>query len=93
MAPRQTQEETYQFVPMVFHKMYVFYQEEDEIEGIDEGEHPKQDQPPSPLNDPHEDSEDQHEEERPGHTRQTLKERLQEERIANEADPTLKVNL
>ena len=92
MVPRLVQAPQYQYVPVGFHNIFIFYQEDDEEEGIDEMDQPLQDQPPSPLNDPHEDFEDQLEEERPGLTRKTLKERLQE-RIANETNPNLKANL
>ena len=74
------------------HNIFILYQEDVEEEGIDEMDQPLQDLPPSPLNDPHEEFQDQPEEEKPWLTRQTLKERLQE-RIAHEADPSLKANL
>ena len=50
--------------------------EDEEEEDIEEMDQPLHDQPPSPLNDPHEEFEGPPEEERPGLTRQTLKETL-----------------
>ena len=52
--------------------IFMFYQEDEETEGIDEMEQPMQDPPPSPLNEP-QDLEDQAGEEHQGLTRQTLK--------------------
>ena len=92
VVPKPVQAPQYQYVPMGVHNVFIFYQEDDEEEDIDEMDQPLQDQPPSCLNDPHEDFEDQPKEERPGLTRQTLKERLQD-RITNESNPNLKANL
>ena len=69
----------------------MFYQEDEEIESIDEMEQPMQDLPPSPLNEP-QDLEEQVGEEQQGLTRQTLKEKLQD-KTANEVDPNIKANL
>ena len=76
---------------MGLHSMFMFYQDDEEIENIEEMEQPKPDLPPFPLNEPQEDLEEQADE---GSmlTRQTLKERIQE-RIANEDDPNIKASL
>ena len=91
IAPRHKQEPQYQYVLVGLHNIFMFYQEDEEAEGIDEIEQPMQDSPPSPLNEP-QDFEEQAGEEQQGLTRQTLKERLQE-RFANELDPNIKANL
>ena len=54
---------------MGVHNIFTLYQEDEEEEDIDEMDQPLHDQPPSPLNDPYEKFEDQHEEERPELTR------------------------
>ena len=92
MVPKPVQELHYQYVPVGLHNIFIVYQKDEEEEDIDEMDQPLHDQPPSPLNDPYEESEDQPAEERPDLTWQTLKERLQE-RITHEADPKLKANL
>ena len=92
MVPMPIQELHFQYVPMGVHNIFILYQEDEEEEDIDEIDQPLHDEPPSPLNDPHEQFEDPLEEERPRLTRQTLKERLQE-RIFHEANPRLKANL
>ena len=79
-------------MPVGILNIFLFYQEDEEEEGINEMDQPLQDLPPSPLNDPHEEFQDQPEEVKLGFTRQTLKERLQE-RIVHEVNANLKANI
>ena len=92
VVPKLAQELHYQYVPEGVHNIFILYQEYEEEEDIDEMDQPLHNQLPYPLNDPYEEFENPPEEERPGLTRQTLKERLQE-RIAYEVDPRLKADL
>ena len=52
VLPRPAQEKKYTYVPVGVHNFFVFYQDDDMIQDIDEMDQPLQDQAPSPLNDP-----------------------------------------
>ena len=54
VVPRPVQELYYQYVLVGVHNMFIFYQEHEEKEDINEMDQPLQDLPPSPLSDPHE---------------------------------------